>query len=56
MIENVSNVSNVSSLRVSCDGELNSSSEGHPLVWLQIDKEEGFVNCPYCEKKFIFKE
>ena len=43
----------VPSLRVSCDGETNSSSEGHPLVWLQINEEKGFVSCPYCETKFI---
>ena len=46
----------VSSLRVSCDGETNSSSEGHPLVWLQINEEKGFVSCPYCETKFIFED
>ena len=46
----------VSSLRVSCDGETNSSSEGHPLVWLQINEEKGFVSCPYCESKFIFED
>ena len=46
----------VSSLKVSCDGETNSSSEGHPLVWLQINEEKGFVSCPYCETKFIFED
>ena len=46
----------VSSLRVSCDGETNSSSEGHPLVWLQIDEEVGYVNCPYCEMKFVYQD
>ena len=46
----------VSSLRVSCDGETNSSSEGHPLVWLQINVEEGFVSCRYCETKYIFED
>ena len=46
----------VSSLRVSCDGETNSSSEGHPLVWLQIDEDVGYVTCPYCEIKFVYQD
>ena len=56
MLENDINTKNVFSLRVSCSGETNSSSEGHPLVWLQINEEKGFVSCPYCETKFIFED
>lgn len=56
MMENKENIKKVSSLKVSCDGENDSSSEGHPLVWLQINVDNGFVICPYCERKFIFYE
>ena len=56
MLENDKNTKNVFSLRVSCSGEINNSSEGHPLVWLQIDEELGYVNCPYCEMKFVYQE
>ena len=56
MKESDSKFIKVSSLRVSCDGETNSSSEGHPLVWLQINEEKGFVSCPYCETKFILDD
>ena len=56
MLENDKNTKNVFSLRVSCSGEINNSSEGHPLVWLQIDEEVGHVTCPYCETKFVYKD
>lgn len=28
----------------------------HPRVFLEIDEEMGFVECPYCSKKFILTE
>lgn len=56
MIKSENNIIKVSSLKVSCDGENNDSSEGHPLVWLQIDKEVGYIFCPYCEQKFVFED
>ena len=56
MFKNDDKAKTVFSLRVSCNGETNNSSEGHPLVWLQIDEEVGFVICPYCEQKFIYKD
>ena len=46
----------VSSLKVSCSGDLRDLSQGHPLVWLLIPEELGYVFCPYCEKKFVYKE
>ena len=46
----------VSSLKVSCSGEIYDVSTGHPLVWLQIDEEKGYVFCPYCETKFVYNE
>ena len=40
----------VSSRRVACDG----GPAGHPKVYLQIG-EEGFVECPYCDRRFVLK-
>jgi hypothetical protein len=58
------------SARVCCDGAtgqpgsegprgawsagLTSPALGHPRVWLQID-EKGYVDCGYCDKRFILK-
>lgn len=45
----------VTSHRVSCDGAtdiLGGAALGHPRVWLEID-EKGFVDCGYCDKRFI---
>ncbi|MGR3660428.1 MAG: zinc-finger domain-containing protein [Paracoccaceae bacterium] len=40
--------------RISCDG--GGGALGHPRVWLQIPHETGFVECGYCDKKFIHAE
>jgi uncharacterized Zn-finger protein len=42
----------VSERRVSCDG--GGGALGHPKVYLQIG-EEGFVECPYCDRRFVLK-
>ena len=43
----------VDSPRVACDGAAEiSPALGHPRVYLQID-EKGFVDCGYCDKRFI---
>ena len=42
----------VDSYRVACDG----GEGGHPRVWLQIPMEHGWVECPYCDCKFVIKE
>jgi uncharacterized Zn-finger protein len=26
---------------------------GHPRVWLSVDRDTGFVECGYCDKKFV---
>ena len=44
----------VSSYRVSCDG--GEGPLGHPRVWLSIDPKIGWVECPYCGKKFIHED
>jgi uncharacterized Zn-finger protein len=41
----------VTSTRVSCDG----GPLGHPRVWLQIDPKIGYVECGYCDKRFVLK-
>ena len=46
--------------RVKCDGaegirapgDTAPSALGHPRVWLEID-ERGYVECPYCDKRFV---
>ena len=41
--------------RVACDGAaVIAPALGHPRVWLQID-ETGYVDCGYCDKRFILK-
>ena len=37
---------------VACDG--GGGALGHPKVWLHIG-EEGYVDCPYCDCRFIRK-
>ncbi len=43
----------VDSYKISCDG---GDDGGHPRVWLQISSELGWVECPYCDCKFIHKD
>ena len=42
----------VSTSRVVCDG----GEGGHPRVWLSIPSEKGWVECPYCDKRFELAE
>lgn len=39
----------VTKSRVACDG----GEGGHPRVWLQIPAETGWVECPYCDAKYV---
>lgn len=43
----------VTSWRVSCAGD-EAFGLGHPLVWLAISPDVGFVDCGYCDKRFVF--
>jgi len=43
----------VETSKVACDG--GEGALGHPRVWLQIPDAEGFVECPYCDCKYILK-
>jgi len=45
----------VTTPRVACDGASETHPAlGHPRVYLQID-ERGFVECGYCDKRFVLK-
>lgn len=43
----------VETTRVSCDG--GEGALGHPRVWLSISPEVGYVECGYCDKRFVLK-
>lgn len=44
----------VSQWRIACDG--GDGALGHPRVWLQIAKKQGWVECPYCDCKYIHED
>ena len=44
----------VSKYRVSCDG--GEGALGHPRVWLSIPHDTGWVDCGYCDKRFIHED
>ncbi len=44
----------VSAYQVSCDG--GEGALGHPRVYYQIPREQGFVDCGYCDARFVHQE
>jgi uncharacterized Zn-finger protein len=48
----VPEIKEVSTYRIHCDGGVG----GHPRIWLQIPREHGWVECPYCDCKFVIKD
>ena len=42
----------VTAWRVACDGD-DAAGLGHPRVWLAIAPEAGFVDCGYCDRRFV---
>ncbi len=40
--------------RIACDG--GGGALGHPRVWLSVDPKTGFVECGYCDRKYVRKE
>ena len=38
--------------KVACDGD-EAAGSGHPRVWLSIAAEVGWVDCGYCDKRFV---
>ena len=46
----------VKALQVACDGSGEiSPALGHPRVFLRIDAEIGFVECGYCDRRFVLE-
>lgn len=41
----------VRSHRVCCDG--GEGALGHPRVWLSVPMDTGWVECGYCDKRFV---
>ena len=48
--ESVPEIVTVRSRRVACDGV--GGALGHPRVWLGMG-EADFVECPYCDRRFV---
>ncbi len=46
----------VEDTRVACDGGAKESNGalGHPKVYLEMG-DEGFVECGYCDRRFVLK-
>ena len=42
----------VTKTRIACDG--GGPASGHPRVWLQIPAETGWVECPYCDARYVY--
>ena len=42
----------VASWKVACDGD-EAAGSGHPRVWLAIPPQLGFVDCGYCDRRFV---
>ena len=53
MTQPVPEVEIVTQTRVACDG--GGGALGHPRVWLTIPEETEFVECGYCDKRFVLK-
>jgi uncharacterized Zn-finger protein len=46
----------VSTVQVACDGSGEvAPSLGHPRVYLRIDEQLGFVECGYCDRRFVLE-
>ncbi len=39
--------------RIACDG--GEGALGHPRVWLQIPADTGWVECPYCDARYVLR-
>ena len=46
----------VKAVRVACDGSGEvPAALGHPRVYLHIDDQFGFVDCGYCDRRFVLE-
>ena len=44
------------STRVACDGSgAVPAALGHPRVYLQVDSDLGYVDCGYCDRRFVLE-
>jgi len=43
-------VSLVNEAKVRCEGK--ESLTDHPLIYLTIPEDVGYINCPYCSRQF----
>jgi len=46
----------VETSKVCCDGDTKGlgAALGHPRVYLEMG-DEGYVECPYCDRRFVLK-
>ncbi|MFP7569608.1 zinc-finger domain-containing protein [Marivita sp. S2033] len=44
----------VDNYRIACDG--GEGALGHPRVWLQIPQDTGFVECGYCDARYVHRD
>lgn len=44
----------VNQWKVACDG--GTTALGHPRVWLTIPHDTGWVECGYCDKRFVHED
>ena len=44
----------VESRKIACDG--GEGALGHPRVWLHIPADTNYVECPYCDCKYVHKD
>ena len=43
-------------MQVACDGSGEiPAALGHPRVFLRIEPETGFVECGYCDRRFVLE-
>lgn len=43
-------------LRVACDGSGQvPAALGHPRVYLHVDADLGYVDCGYCDRRFLLE-
>ncbi len=46
----------VQTVQVACDGSGDiPAALGHPRVFLRIELETGFVECGYCDRRFVLE-
>ena len=46
----------VSTLSVACDGSgVISPDLGHPRIYLRMDAELGYVECGYCDRRYVLE-